>query len=170
MANLQAVLNALIDSDEPLKKVTAKINNIIHKNTNYDRFITFFIGILDTDKNIFTYVNAGHNPPMLVENDGTIKYLEEGGLLLGMMPDIPYEESTVKLTPGEWIIMFTDGVTEAKDQNDEDFEEFRLKEVILKNRSATAENMKEKILTAVKEFTGNVPQSDDITLLIVKAR
>jgi len=168
MANLQAVLNALIDSNSNLVDITSRINNLIHKNTNYDKFITFFIGMLNTVDNTFQYVNAGHNPPFFMHENGEMEMLESGGLILGMMPNAPYEQGKVQLKPGDWIVMFTDGVTEAQDKDGEDFEEERLMRLMKKNKSATAEIMKNKILTAVKEYTGDVPQGDDITLLILK--
>lgn len=169
MANLQAVLNALIESDASIQDVTFKINNLVHKNTNYDKFITFFLGILNIHDHTFTYVNAGHNPPYLMHQDGTYELLEEGGLLLGMLPNMPYQQATVNLTAGDWIVMFTDGVTEAKNKDDDEFEEQRLIELLKNNLTAPASLMKEKILAAVKDFCGDVPQSDDITLLILKA-
>ncbi|OQX95392.1 hypothetical protein B6I21_05655 [candidate division KSB1 bacterium 4572_119] len=169
MANLQAVLNVLIDTDDSLNNVTSKINNLIHKNTNYDKFITFFIGILNTKDNTFAYVNAGHNPPYLVHKNSELETLEDGGLLLGMMPNVDYDLSTTTLMTGDWIVMFTDGVTEAKNDLDEDYEEERLIEVIQQNKSGTAEEMKQAILESMKEFTEDVPQSDDITILVLKA-
>jgi phosphoserine phosphatase RsbU/P len=168
MANLQAVLNALIAPGSSLEEITGRINNLIHKNTNYDKFITFFIGILNIKEYSFQYVNAGHNPPFFMHKNGKIDLLESGGLILGMMPNVPYEQDTVQLKQGDWIVMFTDGVTEAQDEQGEDFEEERLMEILLKNESSSAEVMKDEILSGVKEFTGDVPQSDDITLLILK--
>lgn len=169
MANLQAILNALIETKSSIKEITFKINNLIHKNTNHDKFITFFLGILDLSENSFSFVNAGHNPPYLMHQNGELEMLEEGGLLLGMLPNMPYEQSTVTLKSGDWIIMFTDGVTEAKNKEDEDFDEKRLIEVMQKNKAESANTMKNAILTTVKDFTGDVPQSDDITLVILKA-
>jgi len=168
MANLQAVLNVLIDSNSSLEEITGRINNLIHKNTNYDKFITFFIGVLDINENSFTYVNAGHNPPFFMHKDRTIDLLENGGLILGMMPNVPYEQGKVQLETGDWIVMFTDGVTEAQDEDGEDFDDERLMEVLRTNETVTAEIMKENILAAVKKYTGDVPQSDDITLLVLK--
>ena len=84
------------------------------------------------------------------------------------MPNVPYEQGKVYLKTGDWIVMFTDGVTEAQDEQGEDFEEERLMEVIRANESDSAAVMKEKILAAVKNYTGDVPQSDDITLLVLK--
>jgi sigma-B regulation protein RsbU (phosphoserine phosphatase) len=169
MANLQAVLNALIDPQIPLEVITGKINNLIYKNTNYDKFITFFIGILDIKENNFQFVNAGHNPPIFFHQDGRYELLADGGLLLGMLPNMHYQKGIVSLRPGDWIVMFTDGVTEAQNVQAEDFDDERLLQVIRENKSESADVMKEKILAAVKEFCGEAPQSDDITLLIVKA-
>ncbi|HDP98123.1 MAG TPA: hypothetical protein ENN22_02940 [bacterium] len=169
MANLQAVLNALIETETQPNKITARINNLIHKNTNYDKFITFFLGILNKKENSFQYVNAGHNPPYLMHQDGKYESLEKGGLLLGMMPNIPYEQGEIKLKSGDWIVMFTDGVTEAQNDAKEEFGEQRLIQIMQENLSISTSAMTSKILAAVKSFSGNLLQSDDVTLLILKA-
>lgn len=168
MANLQAVLHALIESESSLVNVVARINNLIHRNTNYDKFITFFFGILDIRDSSFTYINAGHNPPVWMNKDGSMKLLETGGLILGMMPDVPFQQETIMLENGDWIVMFTDGVTEAVNMDDEEFEEHRLEDVVRKNRFKTAEEMKTEILEAVRAFSEGKPQGDDITLLNLK--
>jgi sigma-B regulation protein RsbU (phosphoserine phosphatase) len=168
MANLQAVLLALIEPEALLTEVAGKINNLIHRNTNYDKFITFFFGILDIKKNTFTYVNAGHNPPIWLRKNDKVDLLEKGGLILGMMPNLPYQQETITLEPGDWIVMFTDGVTEAVNAADEEFEEKRLIEVIRANKDGSASVMKDKILAAVREFSVGQAQGDDITLLSLK--
>jgi sigma-B regulation protein RsbU (phosphoserine phosphatase) len=169
MANVQASLHALIDSDQSLSFVTSKINNIIHRNTGHDKFITFFAGIIDIENYTFTSVNAGHNPPYLYRaNDSSLKLLEKGGLILGMMANMSYEQEMNQLHSGDWIIMFTDGISEAMNENEEEFEEHRIETVIKQNIEVSAEKMKDNILAAVKEFTAGTPQSDDITMIIVK--
>jgi len=168
MANLQAVLHALIDSELSLVEVVSKINNLIHRNTNYDKFITFFFGILDVEEKSFTYVNAGHNPPVWMKQDGSMKLLETGGLILGMMPNVPFQQENILLDTGDWIVMFTDGITEAVNIDDEEFEEHRLENVVRQNRFKSAEEMKEEILSAVRAFSEGTPQGDDITLLNLK--
>jgi len=165
MANLQAVLHALMEPNAILTEIAGKINNLIHRNTNYDKFITFFFGILDLKKNTFTYVNAGHNPPIWLRKDGKVELLEKGGLILGMMPNVPYQQETIPLEPGDLIVMFTDGVTEATNADDEEFEEKRLIEVVRANKDGSASKMKDKILAAVREFSVGQAQGDDITLL-----
>lgn len=168
MANLQAVLHALIEPDALLTEVAGKINNLIYRNTNYDKFITFFYGILDINKNTFTYVNAGHNPPIWLRKNDKVELLEKGGVILGMMPNLPYQQETIPLQPGDWIVMYTDGVTEATNAEDEEFEEKRLIEVVRDNKDGSASVMKDKILAAVREFSEGQPQGDDITLLSLK--
>ncbi|MFZ5518592.1 MAG: GAF domain-containing SpoIIE family protein phosphatase [Candidatus Zhuqueibacterota bacterium] len=168
MANLQAVLHALIDADASLVDVVSKINNLIYRNTNYDKFITFFFGILDVGEKSFTYVNAGHNPPMLMRSDGSLKALETGGLILGMMPNMPYLQEKIALQPGNWIVMFTDGVTEAVNIHDEEFGERRLEDLMRLHRNESAEEMKNAILSEVRRFSEGKPQADDITLLNLK--
>jgi len=168
MANLQAVLHALIEPDALLTEVAGKINNLIHRNTHYDKFITFFFGILDLKKNTFTYVNAGHNPPIWLRKNDKVELLEKGGLILGMMPNLPYQQETIPLEPGDWIVMFTDGVTEAVNAADEEFEEKRLIEVVRANKDKSASVMKDQILVAVREFSVGQAQGDDVTLLALK--
>ena len=168
MANIQASLHAIVESKKNLCEITAKINNIIHRNTGYDKFITFFGGFLDTEHNTFTSVNAGHNPPYLYHKDGSFQLLEKGGLILGMMPNMLYEQEATQLQSGDWIIMFTDGISEAMNDKNEEFEERRIEEIVSKNLTASAEKMMNKLYAAVKNFTEDVPQSDDITMIVVK--
>ncbi|MDZ7263079.1 MAG: SpoIIE family protein phosphatase [candidate division KSB1 bacterium] len=170
MANLQATLQALMEANSSLTDIAAKINNLIYRNTSYDKFITFFFGVLDLQQNSFSYVNAGHNPPLHLKADGSVQVLEQGGLILGMMPNMPYQQATISLQPGDWIIMYTDGVTEAVNNADEEFEEQRLLAVARNNLQATADQMQERILQAVQQFAEDQPQHDDITLLILKAK
>lgn len=170
MANLQATLNALMEPSADLVEVVGKINNLIHKNTNYDKFITFFICVLDVETGQLEYVNAGHNPPILARDTGGYDLLSTGGLLLGMMADVAFEKGSAKLDKGDWLVMYTDGVTEAQDRDEDEFGEERLIDFILKNRRKSAEIMKQELLKEVKEFTQDLPQSDDITLVIVKAK
>ncbi|MBD3290991.1 SpoIIE family protein phosphatase [candidate division KSB1 bacterium] len=168
MSNVQAGLHAMIDSGMRLSEIAAKINNMVHRNTGYDRFITFYFGILEHDSRKFGCVNAGHNPPYLFHQDGSFQLLDKGGLILGMMPNIVYQKEEVQLQSGDWIIMFTDGVSEAMNEHDEEFEEHRIEEIVKANLQASAEEMKDALYKAVKNFTKGVPQSDDITMVIVK--
>jgi len=168
MANIQASFHAIVDTEKQLNDITGRINNIIHRNTGLDKFITFFTGMLNVEQNTFSSVNAGHNPPYHYHKDGTFQLLEKGGLLLGMMPNMPYQQETVKLVSGDWIVMYTDGISEAMNKDEQEFEERRIESIVSKNLHVSAEEMKQKLYKAVTDFTFGVPQSDDITMVIIK--
>ncbi|MEW5798589.1 MAG: PP2C family protein-serine/threonine phosphatase [Bacteroidota bacterium] len=171
MANVQATVHALVPFNLELSLATARINDLIHRNTSSDKFITFFWGSLDPKTKKFRYVNAGHNPPFVVRANGTIERLTEGGLILGIMKTlIPYNEGSVELHSGDSVILFTDGVSEAMDVNGNDYTEERLERFVQTLNGLSAE----KILTAIKNeiqlYTAGAPQSDDITLVVFKAK
>jgi phosphoserine phosphatase RsbU/P len=169
MANLQSCLHVMSPMPMSLEEAIGHINRVICKNTDYDKFITFFTGIYHMEERTFTYVNAGHNPPMLVRADGSIELLEKGGLLLGVMSGMPYESGTVTLEPGDSVVMFTDGVTEAMGIAEEEFGEERLEPVLVAHRATSASEILKAIKEAVAEFVGEQAQlSDDFTVLILK--
>lgn len=109
------------------------LNDVVSENTTNGSFITFFWGILDTESNEFSYVNMGHNPPLLVDDQG-IRKLNKGGMILGVMKTIiPYEMETVKLKTDDVILLFTDGITEAMDIENNEFTDERLEDLVLKS-------------------------------------
>jgi phosphoserine phosphatase RsbU/P len=168
MSNLQASLHSHVSAGTGIVEITGRLNDFLHAHTSYDKFITYFYAELDVVAKTLTYVNAGHNPPYLYSADGTCKLLDKGGLLLGMMPNMPYESETVPLKQGDLVFMFTDGVTEAKSAKDVDFEEWRLEELLANSLSDDLNTLLDKIILAINEFSINVPQADDITLLAMR--
>lgn len=170
MANVQATVHALVPFRLPLSEATARINDLIFRNTGSDKFITFFWGVLEPSTKNFRYVNAGHNPPFVLRKDGTIERLTEGGLILGIMKTaIPYQEGSVQLSSGDSVIMFTDGVSEAMDVNGDDYSEERLEEFVKELRGKTAESILKDIKKEIQQFSKGAPQSDDITIVVVTA-
>lgn len=170
MANLQSMLHALAPIDITMSEATGSINNIIHKNTPADKFITFFWGKIYEDGRRFKYVNAGHNPPILFRADSNEPILlEEGGVILGAMPTfVPYESAEVELKEGDLIVFYTDGVTEAMDpEQSEEYEEERLTDCIRKNRYKTSKEIQDAIITDINAFSNNI-QYDDITIIVLK--
>ncbi len=174
MSNLHATLHAMMSADVPLEQIVARINNFVYASTTYDKFITFFVGVLDMETNTFTYVNGGHNPPYYFHPDPNsgepvpFRLLEQGGLLLGMFPGAAYQVETLQLQPGDWIVMYTDGVSEAMRADEAEFSEKRIEAAIharLAQPACTASAMIDAISTAVKSFTAGHAQSDDITML-----
>jgi serine phosphatase RsbU (regulator of sigma subunit) len=175
MANLQASLHAQVIKKGSVAVVASRMNNLLVKSTDTHMFATFFYGILDQIKSTFTSTNAGHNPPLLFGVDGKIKRLEAGGLVLGFLPDQKYSQQTVKIKQGEVIILFTDGITEAAGTSSEKisenlFGEERLIEVIRASLAMSASEIQAAILQAISDHTANVPQFDDITLVVIKRK
>ena len=176
MANLQASLHAQTLEIENVSEVAIRINNLLVKSTDANMFVTFFYGLLDRNKSTFTSSNAGHNPPILLRADQTMERLKDGGLVLGFLPDQKYKQQTTTLQPGDVLVLYTDGITEArspeKEKSVEDklFDEDRLVKVIKKSASLSAREIQSAILQAVSAHTKNTPQGDDITLVIIKRR
>ncbi|MDD1682037.1 MAG: SpoIIE family protein phosphatase [Methanoregula sp.] len=146
-------------------------NPIISRDSKTGMFVTVFYGVLDNASHTFTYVNAGHNPPLLLRaGSDTAEELEATGIAIGAMDDATYEQKEVALAAGDVIVLYTDGVTEAVNNREEMFEIPRLMEVILRTRSRSAREMVMAIIDAVNAFSVNQPQYDDITLMVVKVR
>jgi sigma-B regulation protein RsbU (phosphoserine phosphatase) len=170
MANLQSMLHILLPFDITLTLATERINNLIFKNTPSDKFITFFWGKYHHEQRVFKYVNAGHNPPLLLrKGSDEFSELSEGGLLLGAMESLaPYESKEVTLEPGDLVVCFTDGVNEAQsDDMEEEFGMDRLQDVIRKHRNDRASDIRDEIINSVNHFAGG-HQFDDLTLVIFK--
>lgn len=175
MANLQASLHAQVIKPGEVAEVTSRINNLLTHSTDANMFATFFYGILDRNNSTFTSTNAGHNPPILIREDASIERLHAGGLIIGFLVDQKYNQETVTLNPGNVLVLFTDGITEAVDPARESvaghlFGEERLIQVIKEKKSGTAREIQSAILTAIADHTGNSPQFDDITLVVIKRR
>lgn len=173
MANLQASLHAQIFQPGKVAEVAYRINNLLYRSTDTHMFVTFFYGILDKKRSIFTSTNAGHNQPLLFRSDGRIERLGEGGLILGFQPDVHYDQQTVVIRPHEVIVLYTDGITEAADPSsemvaDDLFGVERLVDIIQANLNNSVREIQSAILEAIAQHTRNAPQYDDITLVIIK--
>lgn len=168
MSSLHAGLRNLVTPNGDIRQMVSRLNNFIQANTNYDKFITFFYGEFDLRRHTFAYVNAGHNYPYLFRADGSIYRLQTGGLLLGMMPDVPYESESLDLRPGDLLLLFTDGVTEAKNVEDEDFEEERLEALVWPALQLPVQHLLESIVEAIRDYCTGMPQSDDITMMAAR--
>ncbi|RQV98155.1 serine/threonine-protein phosphatase [bacterium] len=145
-----------------------RINNQVYRNTELDKFITFFYGELDTAVHTLTYCNAGHNFPLLIRKSGEVRELSEGGLILGMIPGVVYETVSVSIIPHDCIVLFTDGITEAMDSTQEEFGENRLKDYSQKHLDSPATQLIDGIIEAVKNFSATEIQADDMTMIVIK--
>src|SRR5580704_7947197 len=169
MSSLQARVQVLFDDPTNLAALVTRLNRIITSNCPSNRFISFFIAVLDPMTNELVYVNAGHNPPLLVRRDGSLQKLEGTGLILGILPIAQYEQQTCRLEPGDVVVLFSDGVTEAtRPDIDEEFGEDRLAKTLAELSSQSAQSIIEGINQRVYDFTGGAPPADDITLVVAK--
>jgi sigma-B regulation protein RsbU (phosphoserine phosphatase) len=166
MSNLQALVKAFAGARQPPQRLCEQINRAVCGNLTEGRYITFFYGLFETASRRFVYANAGHNPPLLVRRDGQSTRLSEGGIVLGLFPESPYEQSEVKLRAGDRLLCFTDGVTEAANEAGELFGEERLLRLLVEHRRRSASELREAILCAVSDFSGGSFQ-DDVTLVIL---
>ncbi len=170
MANLQAFLMIICRQGVQLEEATALINDLVSENTSDGRFITFFWSIFENESRRLNYVNAGHNPPLLLRN-GEIQKLDKGGIILGVMKTFtPYVSNTIQLKKDDIIILFTDGITEAKNINDEEFSDERLENLTANAAGLSANEIVDKIKSEVQLFAHGAAQSDDMTLVVIKVK
>jgi sigma-B regulation protein RsbU (phosphoserine phosphatase) len=165
----QGVLQAQLFSGLPLDEIVTSLNKVVVRNSAANRFITLFCSILD-DQGNFTFVNAGHNPPVLVRADGSKELLSSDAIVVGAFDFAEYSSSQVKLNSGDVVAVFTDGVTEAVDASNEMFGDERVEELIKVNRHLGAEEIKDIVFKEVLAYTRGLPQGDDITMIVLKIK
>ena len=168
MSSIQAVLHALADQNLPLNEVVHNLNRYLCRNTPQDKFVTCFMGILDSRNHCFNYINCGHNHPFLFRRSGKIEPLREGGLILGVMEETDFATGTVQFEPGDLLILYTDGVTEVHDAEREMYGEHRLVRAISELKSLNTEEIIKKIYAEVTEFAYKGHMEDDVTMLCLK--
>lgn len=172
MSNLQANLHILSGQDLTLDAIVTQLNNHIFRNSTSEMFITFFIALFDPKNMQLTYINAGHDTPAIIK-DSSIINLDKGGLLLGIMPEISYESEQITLEPGDILACYSDGLTEAMDEDGEEFGRDRLIATITdlyQNRLENDSNViVDEVIHSVRRYAGDERAGqDDLTLLIAK--
>ena len=170
MATFQASLKTLSTAQVALPELVANMNKYACSNSQGGlRFTTAFLSEYDASRRVFTYINAGHNNPILRRSTGLIERLDVGGLPIGIQPEAKYESASVALAPGDWLIIFTDGLVEAENANQDEYGETRLLNAIAAGAAGTPAEMLNRLMAELDLFVGNTPQHDDITCLLVKA-
>ncbi|HEY2932082.1 MAG TPA: SpoIIE family protein phosphatase [Acidobacteriota bacterium] len=164
---LQGAFCAHAEAEVPITETVANVNRALRRRKLENRFVTFFYGILSSD-GAFQYVNAGHNPPVLLQRSG-VRRLERGGLILGLF-DAQYESETVMLEDGDLIVLFTDGLSEALNEHGEEFGEERLIEWVRHQMKQSARQVTYGLIENLRLFTKDVPLADDVTLMAMKYR
>jgi sigma-B regulation protein RsbU (phosphoserine phosphatase) len=166
MSNLQATVRGLAAPESVPGDLCTRANGFVCRNLSAESFITFFFGIFDVRSQRAQYSNAGHNAPMLLRSNGGCERLTEGGALLGVLPHETYATADVQFAPGDRLVLFTDGVTEAQDAEGTEFGEERLLDILSQCRTRSGHEIQEEVLRAVKEFSARELQ-DDATLLVL---
>jgi len=151
------------------QRVVENSNTTFIKDAGSTSFVTLFYAILDERSRTLTYVNAGHNPPLLCRADATLEELLPTGPVIGLLDTPAYREGVVTMGSGDMLVMYTDGVTEAMNGEGELFSDDRLREIVIAGHTESAQAMVERIRTEVASFCGSAPQSDDITIMVLKA-
>jgi sigma-B regulation protein RsbU (phosphoserine phosphatase) len=168
MAAFRAGLKAEIRNNFAIRVILHKVNNLLYESIDRDMFVTAVYGVLDSRNRIFTFSNAGHNPPILKRGTGEVEYLGEGGVALGALQGSLYEERPISLIKGDILLFYTDGVTEVIDENGEEFGVKRLLQFLDNSQHLTAREIIENIVSETKKFSSANRETDDLTMIVIK--
>ncbi|HWX91748.1 MAG TPA: SpoIIE family protein phosphatase [Terriglobales bacterium] len=172
MATLQASLRGeATRAPENLAAAVANINRLVYEASSENRYATFFYGQYDPVNRKFDYVNAGHNPPMLFHrSDGrwTVSRLDIGGTVVGLLETFPYQQGCVSLAPGDLLVAYTDGISEAMNSADEEWGEEQMMETVKDCDAMAAQDILERVFTAADQFVAGAKQHDDMTLVVMR--
>jgi sigma-B regulation protein RsbU (phosphoserine phosphatase) len=166
MSNLLASIRALATPDRSPRDVVASANRALCRHQDLRRFVTLFYGVYNTATRLLTYTNAGHNPPLVVCRDGSFARLSSGGLVTGIFSDVGYEEGAIILEPGDRLVLFTDGITEARSREGAEFGEDGLLHTLMQHRDLDSTALVDTIFDEVSSFSGMGLQ-DDATALVM---
>jgi serine phosphatase RsbU (regulator of sigma subunit) len=168
MASFRACLRIESRNNFAVRTILAKVNNYLFETNPPENYVTAVYGVLDRKNHVFSYSNAGHNPPLVLRRDNTVHLLDVGGLLLGVFPDVHYEETFIRLEAGDILVFYTDGVTESRDAAEREFGLDRLKSLVQEYRALPAAEMVEKISNDIRQYRSADVSQDDLTLSIIK--
>jgi sigma-B regulation protein RsbU (phosphoserine phosphatase) len=170
MASLQASLRGLAIANPPaLSTLMENLNRLIFDASPSNKYATFFYGVYDPKTREFVYVNGGHNPPMIFRGNEVLR-LEDGGPVIGLFGPAQYTQSSIQLQSGDTMVLFTDGVSEAMNNEDEEFDEPRLMEAVRASSGLTAAGIIDRVMAACDEFAAGAPQHDDMTLVVARVQ
>jgi sigma-B regulation protein RsbU (phosphoserine phosphatase) len=168
MANLQASIRLGIHLSDKLADFVARINNLIHVNTSSAEFITFFMAIWDPKTRVLYYVNAGHNPPVLIDKDNNVTKLGATGLVIGVLPNQQYEEKYVRIKEGDTLLIYTDGLDEARNDKEDFYGLERIISTLIANKNLNSKEIIDALNQDAVIFSNGVPLHDDVTLIAAK--
>jgi len=168
MMALHARVQVLAEDTGNLGGFMTRLNKATCAKCPANRFITFFFCVFDPTTGELTFANAGHNPPIVIRASGETEMLKDGGCVLGILPIAPYSEMRIQLQKGDMLVLYSDGVTEANDVNQNEYDEDRFIEVLKKHRTEPAAEIVKAVTKSLNEFAAGAPQADDITLVVAK--
>ena len=168
MSSLHAAVRAQSQTRASISEVMSEINQYIFENSPSNKFLTLFYGELDPDTGTLVYSNGGHNAPIFVRRGGEVERLDKGGLPIGMMQGVVYQESSVAFDHGDVLVIYSDGITESINEREEEFDEDRLIQVVKDNLGRSASGVRDRIDEALSRFVGTTAPVDDMTLMIIK--
>jgi serine phosphatase RsbU (regulator of sigma subunit) len=168
MSSLHAAVHAQFDTHGSLSETISSINRYLVESIPANRFVTLFYADLNPNTGELAFLNAGHNPPLIVHAGGTMEQLAAGGLPLGIMADADFREGRTTLNAGDVLVIYSDGVSEAVSPTGEEFGPTRLYEAVARNLDASAAGIRDRIESALTKFAQGTPAGDDITMVIVK--
>jgi putative ABC transport system permease protein len=169
MSIVQASLRSLASTDGiSLADLAAKMNRLLHRSTGVNGYATFFYSQFDEKRCTLRYVNAGHNPPFLLRQNGQLEELKNGGMIIGMFAQAAYQETEIQLQSGDVLLAFSDGVTEAHNPQQEEFDEEPLKDLLRRAAVLPIQDMATKILDELKVWMSDAPQHDDLTFILMR--
>jgi sigma-B regulation protein RsbU (phosphoserine phosphatase) len=167
-ASRGAVRSAARNQTEPAA-VLHDANRRLYRDIKRNVYITACYGVLDPAQRSISYSSAGHFPPVLVRDNGDSSFLEAGGTILGMFDGVVFEEEPVKMSSGDLICFYTDGIVDSFNQDEEPFDEVRLEKLLVKTRHLPANEIVRRIISTVREFSRGCKQHDDMTVIVLKA-
>jgi phosphoserine phosphatase RsbU/P len=167
IANVQSSLRtaAFFAGNDPAA-VLGAVNRQLHASSLADRFATLFYGVLDAATRTLRYVNAGHNPPIVIRRDGSVAWLDRAGLPLGLFPDSTYDEGVLQLHPGDAVIAYTDGLIEATNPSGEEWGIQGIRKAVVESRAQRADELVDAIFTSLDKFSRG-RQTDDATVVVL---
>ena len=168
MANLRAALHTLVAHVHALEHVAESVNNMIFSDSRAHKLLSMFVGVIEDRQRVLHYINAGHLPPIVVRRDGETAYLHEGGMVMGVLPGVPYKRGRIQLNAGDILAAYTDGITEATDVRGEQYGLERLLDVLRAEQAAPASRIVETVLSSVDLYSQGGSHEDDRVILILK--
>lgn len=169
MASVRASLRALSGLGEmSLIELASRLNDLVQQSTEMNKYVTSVLGALDPATGEIEYLNAGHCYPLILRHDGSVDRLEEGGTVIGMLPEIELNVATTWLAPGDLMVLYTDGLSETVNVEDEEFDESRILALMKKHQDKSAREVLGRLVSAARIFAAEAGLADDLTLMVLK--